>query len=90
MKTKACNRIKQYRPAFFTGYENETVEFTSTEELLEIGFVKNFSRNDNFYRYSLSDNALMAEYEDGRKWWVVGYIGYPSKVSLPKWEPIEN
>lgn len=81
------NKIRQYIPAFVTGFENEEVSFNTTEDLLEIGFVKNFSKLDNFYQYSISDNALMAEYKDGRSWWVVGFIDKLQEVSLPKWEP---
>lgn len=39
--------IKQYRPAFVTGYENQTIEFNSVEELLKIEFVDNFKKAYN-------------------------------------------
>ena len=88
------NRIRQHRPAFVTGFENEVVKFNTTEELLEIEFVKNFSRNDNFCRYSLSTSlgrgALMAEYEDGYEWWVIGHLDNTEEVNLPKWMPKEK
>jgi len=84
------NRIRQHRPAFVTGFENEVVKFNTAEELLEIEFVKNFSRNDNFYRYSLGSGALMAEYEDGYEWWVIGHIDNAEEVNLPMWMPKER
>lgn len=88
------NRIRQHRPAFVTGFENEVVKFNTTEELLEIEFVKNFSRNDKFYRYSLSTNlgscSLMAELEEGYEWWVIGHIDSAEGINLPIWKPKEK
>jgi len=91
------NKIKQYRPNLVTTTEeNKIVSFETTEELLNIDFVKNFSNRDNFYRFSLSiDNyfnqhSLMAEYDEGREWWVVGFIDNPLEVNLPKWMPKEK
>jgi len=90
------NKIKQYRPNLVTTTEdNQMVEFETTQELLNIDFVKKFSNRNNFYRYSLDiDNyfnqySLMAEYNDGRDWWVVGFIDNPQDIDLPKWKPIK-
>lgn len=82
------NKIKQYRPAFIDCEDdNKEIIFNTTEELLGIDFVKNFSQNGNFYKYSISENHLMAEYENGYEWWVIGYINNPKEVNLPKWIP---
>ena len=78
------NTIRQYRPAFFEGFENETVEFSTDEELVKIPFVKNFSHY-NFSHYAVSDSCLMAIYDDGFEWWVIGTIQYPASVKLPRW-----
>lgn len=77
--------ITQYRPAFFEGFENETVEFSTTEELLNIPFVKNFMSN-TFSGFAMSDNLLMATYENGNEWFIVGRITKPDLIELPKWE----
>ena len=90
--------IRQYRPAYFTGFEEEVVDFNTIDELLNIGFVKNFSdksspSNKAFFRFSMSDAFLMAEYERGTKWWGVGHItNDPNNIcsALPKWEPQES
>ncbi len=82
--------ITQYRPAFFSGFENQKVNFGSLEELFSIEFVDNFKRLPNgeldtsFLQYSkskLSDEkgaeyALMAEYRRSQKkfWYVIGYL----------------
>ncbi len=90
-------KIKQYRPNFFSGFENETVEFATTEELLNVEFVKKFKR-DGFSGFALStygeQTNLIATYKNGKKWWVVGFIDDVSNVNLSKWEagkaPVEK
>ena len=84
--------ITQHRPAYFTGFENEVVHFTTAEDLLRIPFVANFRTLEQFHRYSLwiEDGrpvGLMAECDEGRRWFVVGFIkGQPP--SLPTWKPV--
>ena len=77
--------IRQYRPAYVTGFENETKTFTSLKELLNIEFVNNFRQfpngqiNSNFHQYSINkysdhkgyEYMLMAEYRNGLEWWVL-------------------
>ncbi len=98
--------IKQYRPGYFTGYENEIKEFNSLEELLELDFVVNFRKTPNisidpkFHQYSISKNSsgssefpyvLMAEFRNGTEWWVVGYISETEIIKeLPVWNPKEK
>lgn len=65
---------------------DEINEFNSLEELLEIPYVKKQTDRKTFYRYSLSENHLMAEYESGYNWWVLGFINDISNLDLPKWE----
>jgi hypothetical protein len=36
-------KIKQYRPSFFSGYENEITEFETVDDFLKIDFVKHFT-----------------------------------------------
>lgn len=84
-------KITQYKPAFFEGFENKVVEFTTNEELFNIDFVKRFSENPKFYRYSVSDNKLMCELDEGKDWYVIGFI--EGDVDLPVWkkaDPIQE
>lgn len=91
-------KIKQYRPNYFSGYENQIESFNSFEQLLNIDFVKKFSNHNNFYRYSLAlgesyedNNTLMAEYENGSVWWVVGFIDKKTLIyELPIFNPKEE
>ena len=77
--------IRQYRPAYFDGFETKTVEFSTTEELINIAFVK-ISRSKEFSGFAVADEHLMATYKKGKEWWVVGTLSDPNMVELPKWE----
>lgn len=84
--------IKQYRPDFMSGWKNEEIQFETKEELLNIDWVNNFTKPqfgiDTFYRFSISKGyVLMAEYEEGQAWYVVGYISDSEVINqFPKWE----
>lgn len=78
------NKITQYRPAFFEGFDNATVEFETVEELLAIPFLQGF-KHEGFDKFSIGENYLMAEYRGGREWWVAGRIQNPESVNLPQW-----
>jgi len=68
-------KIRQYRPAFFEGFETETAEFSTIEELEAIPFVKRHTNAADHHRLSLTrDNTLMAEFQGGKRWLVVGFI----------------
>lgn len=89
--------IKQYRPGYFTGYENKVENFNSLNELLAIDFVDNFKNTpelSSFHQFSISEPSddtmiLMAEYEEGKIWWVVGYLSDAKEIvkDLPAWVP---
>jgi hypothetical protein len=78
-------KIKQYRPNYYSGFEEEEVEFNSVDELLNISWVKKFSDDNSFYRYSISDECLMAECNNGYDWYVIGMLDTPFS-GLPKWK----
>jgi hypothetical protein len=88
--------IEQYCPSFFIGFEKATVEFKNLAELMAIPFVSAFSerspfpKGQPFHRYSVSrydagNLVLMAEYNDGFTWYVVGYLSDDIK-ELPNWK----
>lgn len=68
------------------------IEFNTLEELLSIPTVKSSMDSYDgrvFSYFAISDSHLMAVYNDGYRWWVVGSIygdDIPS-LNLPKWEP---
>ena len=83
--------IKQYKPAFFTGFKKAEVQFETKEELLNIDWVKNFSDPiygmNHFHQFSVSNGILMAEYDNGGHWHVVGFITDSEVINeFPVWE----
>jgi len=80
------NTITQYRPAYFTGFDNAVVNYNTLTDLFSIEFVRNFSNSETFYRYVTSDDGktLMVEKDYGYEWWVVGHFKEP-ELRLPKW-----
>jgi hypothetical protein len=86
------SKIKPHRPAFFdTDFEREAVKFDTISELLKIPWVAIFSCVPSFHQFSISPDGdkwlLMAEYNKGSKWHVVGFMD--EKVDLPEWVTTE-
>jgi hypothetical protein len=91
-------KITQHYPNFCEGFKAKTKSFESLEELLSIKWVDKFSQRPNFHQFSISkysdvkgkEYILMAEYDNGNSWFVVGYLD-DSKIieDLPVWEPKE-
>lgn len=82
--------IRQHVPKFFDVLSPTIAEFNSTEELLEIPFVKmyrldtNGEPDDYFHRYSLdSKNTLIVEMDKGKFHTIVGFITGSHNLNLP-------
>lgn len=75
------NRIKQEIPVEVEvgqpGLWPKEAEFASLEELLEIPWVKLATMRPGFHRFSLWGTRLMAEFQQGRFWYVVGHLDQP-------------
>ena len=94
------NHFKKYTPLFFEGFDEEDFYFDTLEELLSNDLVANWTRNpfdlingikparpyEEFHKFSMSENKLMAELEEGYEWWIVGFIKYPERLNLPGWK----
>jgi hypothetical protein len=81
-------KITRYFPGFASGFDDEPIvaEFNSVDELMEIEWVKNWSKLSPWRgsRYSISGRYLMADFYNPREWWVVGILAEPYKLELPK------
>lgn len=79
------NTYTPYRnPSFMDGQPMPpAVVFETAEELLACDDVRLNYTPDT--KYVMSDGYLMALTKDGFHWWVLGKIGDPSAISLPKW-----
>jgi hypothetical protein len=80
-------RVRQHIPAFFQA-EGHVSDAETTADVLTLPWVKSWENNFNgtqFHRWSQVDgNTLMAEYDQGRHWWVVAFVD--GVLDLPKWE----
>lgn len=81
------NGFKQHIPNFVT-VDNDPIwiPFETVNDLLNIEIVKRYGRGKKFSHFAVLDNRLMEISDDGFIWWVVGYIKYPDKINLKKWD----
>lgn len=92
--------ILQHRPGYFSGFQNQVVEFSTLDELLNIPFVIDFKCESipgiKFYQFSIDKcperkdypYCLIAEYRTGYVWYVVGYIDENNIIKeLPEFVP---
>lgn len=59
-------------------------EFSSTEELLALPYLRELAAQPHFSHFAKSDEHLMQVLDDS--FWVVGYFDDPDKVDLPQWQ----
>ena len=83
------NCIRQHIPNSCDFGDPEIAHFDGTADLLAVPWVKQFkdAGMGRFYRFSLEGHRLMAEYNQGRKWWVIGTLKLLDNVDLPQWWP---
>jgi hypothetical protein len=82
------NKITQYRPGCFEGFDTKINDFETLEELLNIPWVKRWSEDESFHCLAKGGEKLMAVLENGKKWWVVGMIENPDDIDLPKFKDV--
>lgn len=83
--------FRQHIPDFVSGFEPQVATFANRAELDAIPCVAANIAAPGFYRLSVSHNPrghdlLMAEFDDGRRWYVVGYVD-AAIGWLSAWEP---
>jgi hypothetical protein len=80
------NTIVQHVPAFADNFEpRRKAMFDTLDELMEVPWVKQWAGDQGFWRFSLNGNILLVERNEGRWWWVVGFLEKPVE-GLPKWQ----
>jgi hypothetical protein len=85
--------IREHIPGWASDFAPRYAQFSSIDELLDIEWVRKWKDIGQFDQFSISPSergpsSLMAEYEDGRKWWVIGFIDRKDiPKQLPIWEP---
>lgn len=82
------NHFKQHLPGW-ADVEPYDFEFSTQEELLSHDKILSWKEASDFYRFSLSEinsrPTLMCELDEGRRWWVVGYLDHREGIDLPDW-----
>ncbi len=77
-------RIEQHLPGYVSGVEPKSAEVESVEDFATIWWIEGWSREEGFWRFAYADGrheaggpnhlSLMAEFEEGRKWVLVGSL----------------
>lgn len=91
------NTFIPHNPGYMDDLQSDmnsnNINFETTDDLLSIPFVyrfcaSNFGPPNNMWKfshYAIRDELLIAVYNDGYLWFVVGSIDDPSTVELPQW-----
>jgi hypothetical protein len=81
----------KYIPGFAFDPRDDKIirNFNTINELLSIDFVKSWKKHRNFYRFSLANEHLMAEFKNGDEWYIIGTIYTDDDILSLKNELIE-
>lgn len=78
------NKLFLHKPGFVDGKTESPLEFESTEDLLNLDAVKQFKQGETLFR--ISGDFLLAVYDKGFEWWVVGSILNTKTLDLFEWD----
>lgn len=65
--------VRQSRPAYFSGFENEVFRNIEYDKITEVPFCKNF-KHDDFEKFTVEpygtgdELIIMAHYKNGKSW----------------------
>ena len=80
------NIFKHHIPSSVDIAKPDDVEFNTTEDLINIPHLKKYSAINNFVEFVKSDNTILATFEDGYNWWVMGTVDNADDLDLPVWD----
>jgi hypothetical protein len=84
-RIKFTNKIIQHVPGFVEA-EPHVSEFTTLDELLSLPWVDRYKQRPGaFHQYSVYQNMLVIEFDNGMWWRPIGYLKKPVG-GLPKWK----
>lgn len=86
------NTFRKYCSPFSFNQDQLEFDFKSKKELLANKFLQSYFSHEGFFRFAIDvkesiedEIILMAEYENGHEWWVVGFLKNKNHVaSFPK------
>jgi len=77
--------FRKHTPGFIDLKEKPApFEFANTEELINHPALKRESDSNGFSHFAINKNMVMAVYDGGLKWFVVGYVSDPNGIDLPQ------
>lgn len=78
-------KFRKHIPSFVDSREeNDSLHFSSKEELLNSEWMKRFTDAKDFNHFAQDGNCILAVSDEGFRWWVVGYVD--AQGVFPKWE----
>ncbi len=78
------NTFRRYVPGFLVVAESLKIDFNSFDELLQNELFKKISSLPGFYKFSLSDHMIYAEYDKGHQKVKVGLVQDPESLEFLK------
>lgn len=95
-------RVRQHVPSFVDGVEPRKTYVFNTEDLEQLEFIRHWSQQQMFYRFSVHRNyydpefdgkgthLMLAEFDHGKHWWVIAYLRGDDSLEIlakyPEWE----
>ena len=80
-------KVYQYIPAFYDARERPTpIEYKTKEDLLEIDFIRRWSKYSTFFKFSYDGKHLMAELDNGYTWYVIAIVEGVETLGFPAWD----
>lgn len=80
-------KVRQYRPAYFTGFDNDVISDVEYDKITEVPFMSNF-KHEGFKEFKLSEYGdeliIVAYYGDG-KHWVAGFATKEDSMMASDW-----
>lgn len=79
--------VRQYRPAWFTGFENEAVRNIPFEEILTCPWFRNFE-HEGFRRFTFceyGDELMISAHYNNGEHWVAGFAVPVDKPLAEDW-----
>lgn len=77
--------FKKHTPGFVDLKEKPApFEFSNTSELISHPAMKRESDSKGFSHFAIDGDTVMAVYDGGLKWFVVGYVSDPKSLDFPK------
>ena len=82
------NSLRQHIPSFVDigDAARPSSPFETTAELLALDVVHRWATRPGFTHFALSGDLLMCIGDEGRFWWVVGYLAHTEGLDLPPWD----